>query len=208
MSWLFLGSPPECQGVPLLGSLLIALATNNLGDPRGFPGGSDSKQSACKCRRPRFDPWFGKNPLEGGMAPTPVFLPGELQSIGLQRVKHDWVSNTFTFHLVTHLAELSKHTSAAGTDRPEPSQKDVLEEGNQGSCEHSCVVTCHRRDASWPRWRLCASSMGFRACVRRRQNHPVLKSLPSLICFIRKGLPSSPGGQLSWAGTRAPASGD
>ena len=30
--------------------------------------------------------------------PTPVFLPGEFhrQTMGLQRVGHDWVTNTFT----------------------------------------------------------------------------------------------------------------
>ena len=28
----------------------------------GFPGGSDSKESSCKCRRPGFNPWIGKIP--------------------------------------------------------------------------------------------------------------------------------------------------
>ena len=28
----------------------------------GFPGGSDSKESAPQCRRPEFDPWVGKIP--------------------------------------------------------------------------------------------------------------------------------------------------
>ena len=27
---------------------------------QGFPGGSDSKESACQCRRHRFDPWVRK----------------------------------------------------------------------------------------------------------------------------------------------------
>ena len=62
--------------------------------PRGFPGDSDHKDSAC--RRRKFDPWVG----EKGMLPTPVFLPGEsygqrslssggLQFMGSQRVGHD-----------------------------------------------------------------------------------------------------------------------
>ena len=55
----------------MLGSLLTASATNSLGDPRGFPGGSDSKESSCKTG---FDPWFGKNPLEKGMAPHSSIL--------------------------------------------------------------------------------------------------------------------------------------
>ena len=53
-----------------------------------FPGGSDGKESACSAGYPGLIPW----------QPTPVFLPGEspwteelgrLQSIGLQRVRHN-----------------------------------------------------------------------------------------------------------------------
>ena len=43
----------------------------------GFPGGSDSKESTCLCRRPRFDPWVGKIPWRREWQPTLVFLPGE-----------------------------------------------------------------------------------------------------------------------------------
>ena len=28
----------------------------------GIPGGSDSKESPCQCRRPQFDPWVRKIP--------------------------------------------------------------------------------------------------------------------------------------------------
>ena len=44
---------------------------------QGFPGGSDDKESACQCRRPRFNPWVGKIPWRRKWQPTPVFLPGE-----------------------------------------------------------------------------------------------------------------------------------
>ena len=59
------------------------------------------------------------DPLEKGMAPHSRFLtgespwteePGGLQSTGLQRVGHGWVTNTFTLLLKLHL--LSKHCSA------------------------------------------------------------------------------------------------
>ena len=44
----------------------------------GFPGGSDSKESAClQCRRPGLDPWVGKIPWKRAWQPTPVFLPAE-----------------------------------------------------------------------------------------------------------------------------------
>ena len=36
------------------------------------------KESACQCRRCRFDPWVRKIPWRRKWQPTPVFLPGEL----------------------------------------------------------------------------------------------------------------------------------
>ena len=56
-------------------------------------------------RRPKFDPWVRKTPWRRECLPTPVFLPGEfhgqrslvryIQSMGSQRIGHDWA--TFTF---------------------------------------------------------------------------------------------------------------
>ena len=51
-----------------------------------------------KCGGPWFNPWVGKIPWRRVWQPTPVFLPGkspwteepgELQSMGFQRVRHD-----------------------------------------------------------------------------------------------------------------------
>ena len=59
-----------------------------------FPGGSDCKESTCNAGDLGWEV-----PLEKGWLPTPVFLPGEppwteepggLQSMGSQRVGHDW----------------------------------------------------------------------------------------------------------------------
>ena len=62
------------------------------------------KEPACQCRklkRHRFDPWVGKIPWRRTWQSTPIFLPGKipgteepggLQSIGLQRVGHDWTT--------------------------------------------------------------------------------------------------------------------
>ena len=66
--------------------------------PPGIPGGSDSKESAC--RRPGFDSWVRKIPWRREWLPAPVFLPGEFRgqkslvgyrggSMGSQRVGHD-----------------------------------------------------------------------------------------------------------------------
>ena len=45
----------------------------------GSPGGSDSKESACQCRRPRFDPLVGKIPWRRKWPPTLIFFPGKSQ---------------------------------------------------------------------------------------------------------------------------------
>ena len=72
----------------------------------GFPGGASGKVPACQHRRRKrhgFAPWVRKIPWRRAWQPTPIFLPGEspwteepggLQSIGSQRVRHDWSNNT------------------------------------------------------------------------------------------------------------------
>ena len=65
-------------------------------------GDTSSKEPACqsrRCKRCRFHPWFGKILWRRAWQPTLVFLSGKfhgqsslvgLQSIGSQRVGHDW----------------------------------------------------------------------------------------------------------------------
>ena len=43
----------------------------------GFPGGSVVKESACQCRRHRFNTWIGKIPWRRKWQLSPVFLPGK-----------------------------------------------------------------------------------------------------------------------------------
>ena len=62
---------------------------------------ASGKEPACQWRsfkRHRFNPWISNVPWRRAWEPTPVFLPGRiprteepgrLQSVGLQRVKHD-----------------------------------------------------------------------------------------------------------------------
>ena len=45
-----------------------------LDPPGGFPGGTVIKESACQCRRLKFDPWVGKIPWRRKWQPTSVFL--------------------------------------------------------------------------------------------------------------------------------------
>ena len=64
----------------------------------GFPVGGSGKELTYQCRRPGFNPWVEKTPMEEGMASHSIILawripwtaePGGLQSMGLQRVGHD-----------------------------------------------------------------------------------------------------------------------
>ena len=43
----------------------------------GLPWWLCGKESACQCRRPRFNPWSGKISWSRKWQPTPVFLPGK-----------------------------------------------------------------------------------------------------------------------------------
>ena len=64
-----------------------------------FPCGSDSKESACKAGDPGLIPGSERSPGEGNFS---IFAwriprteePGWLQSMGSQRVRHNWVMNT------------------------------------------------------------------------------------------------------------------
>ena len=60
-------------------------------------------KNSLQCGRPGFDPWVGKIPWRRAWPPTPVFLPGEspwteepggLQSMRLQRARHDRVTKS------------------------------------------------------------------------------------------------------------------
>ena len=44
---------------------------------KGFPGGSDGKESACSAGDLGFYPLVGKIPWRREYLPTPVFLPGK-----------------------------------------------------------------------------------------------------------------------------------
>ena len=77
----------------------------------GFPGGASGKEPACHCRRHKrcgFDLWVGKQEEEGMAIHSSILAwripwreePGRLQSIGLQRVGHDW-SNLVCTHTVS-----------------------------------------------------------------------------------------------------------
>ena len=60
---------------------------------KGFPDGSDHKEPACQCRRPKrpgFFPWVGTIPWRRKWQPTPVFLPGEFHGHGSLVGSNPW----------------------------------------------------------------------------------------------------------------------
>ena len=70
----------------------------NLYGIKGFPGGSDGKESICHVEDLSLIPGLGRSPGRRARQPTPVFLPGEspwteepggLQCMGSPRVRHD-----------------------------------------------------------------------------------------------------------------------
>ena len=79
------------------------------------------KESTCQCRRCRrhgFIPWDRKIPWKRAWQPTPVFFrilwteePGRLQSMGSQRVGHDWAAKhtpCYTYTYYNHIKKDSK----------------------------------------------------------------------------------------------------
>ena len=81
----------------------------------GFTDGSDGKESACNVENPGSIPGSGRSPGEGNSCPLQYSYlensmdrgPGRLQSMGLQRVRHEWETNTFTLYIYGSLYVLS-----------------------------------------------------------------------------------------------------
>ena len=70
-------------------------------DSRGFPGGSDGKESDCNAGDPGLIPGLGKSPGEKIATHSSILAwklswmeePGGLQSIGSQRVRHNFATS-------------------------------------------------------------------------------------------------------------------
>ena len=72
----------------------------------GFPSGSNGKEPSCNVRDPCSIPGSGRSSGEGNGYHSSILAwripwtkePSGLQCMGSQRVGHDWMTNTFTFH--------------------------------------------------------------------------------------------------------------
>ena len=105
----------------------------------GFPGGSDGKESACNVGDLGSIPGLGRFPWRRAWQPTPVFLPGEspwtkvpgsLQSMGSQRVRHNWATKHST-------AQQSRFNSLYATRKP-------------NTCICIIIVHISKKITKWP----------------------------------------------------------
>ena len=96
---------------------LLSMGSHRVGhDWSDLAAVAQTVKHPVQCRRPRFDPWVRKIPWGKEMAAHSSILawripwteePGGLQSMGSQKVRHDWVTNTHKTH--THMLYILYH---------------------------------------------------------------------------------------------------
>ena len=67
----------------------------------GFPDSSGGKESACHCRRHRFNPWVGKIPWRRKCQPTLVLWPGKSHGQRILGGYNPWVRKRVGHELTT-----------------------------------------------------------------------------------------------------------
>ena len=72
--------------------------------PGVIPWWLSGKESACQCRRCRFNPWVGKIPWIRKWQPTPTFLPGESHGLRSLANYSPWCCKEST------MTEATEHT--------------------------------------------------------------------------------------------------
>ena len=104
--------------------------------------------------------WVRKIPWRREWQPTPVFLPGEspwteepgeLQSMGSQRVRHDWATNPFTFSIYVMKQEQDKFRFM-GDDR---------QQYTPGWCYFSYFMLQYSIKGTWTFWTFLISLFTF-----------------------------------------------
>ena len=100
----------------------------------GFPGGSDSKESACNAGDPGSIPGLGRSPGEGTGNPlqysclqNPLDRGGWRATVHwLQRVRQDWVINTYCVS-VQLLSHVWLFATQMDDHRPKPAVVCIME---------------------------------------------------------------------------------
>ena len=101
----------------------------------GFPGGSDDKESPCNAGDLGSIPGSGRSPGKRNGYPLQY---SDLETMGSQRVGHDWVTFTFTLGLRQWLSgkECACDTGDAGSI---PGWGRSPREGNGTLLQYSCL---------------------------------------------------------------------
>ena len=98
------------------------------GQGKGFPGGSDGKESTCNVRDPGSIPGSGRCIGEGNgyslqyscLENSWTEQLGELQSMGLLRVGQDWVTNTLLKGSPRKIKMFEQSTPPLSVSSPQP----------------------------------------------------------------------------------------
>ena len=130
-----------------------------------FPGRSDSKEFACNVGDPGSISGSGRSPGKGTATHSSILAwkipwteePGRLQSMWLQRVRHDWATNTHTWYssiltntiitkvdLVTWLEVCCLYHSLSWSSvfpTAKATSFNTLAECSQTCCEHMSLAT-------------------------------------------------------------------
>ena len=108
----------------------------------GFPGGSEGKESACNAGDPGLIPRSGRSPGEGHGNPLQYSSlenlmdrgAGRLQSTGWERVRHNGVTNTSTFHFCEKLHKIEVALTLHLLNRQTPFIRTAFYSGGTGAC--------------------------------------------------------------------------
>ena len=84
----------------------------------GLPRWLSGKESACQCRRCRFDPWVRKIPWKWKWHPTPVFLPGKSHEQRSLADYSPWGCKNVGYNLVTLEKAMAPHSSTLAWEMP------------------------------------------------------------------------------------------
>ena len=124
----------------------------------GFPGGSDGKEFSCNGENLGLIPGLGRSPGESHGNPLWYSCledphgqeePGGLQSMGSQRVRHDWVTKHTAKGCTVDSDEEKPEGKPKGIDQHldalGPSKRDnrktqkSAQRGLQSDCTHNCI---------------------------------------------------------------------
>ena len=87
---------PICLGWPCKAWLIASLSYANSSAMIRLPRWLSGKESACHCRRCKFNPFVGKIPWIWKCQPTPVFLPGKSYGQRSPGACSPWVAKSWT----------------------------------------------------------------------------------------------------------------